>query len=120
MNTILTLKYGNKYTAEDVNRIYHTTQGKYNYVCVTDDITGLHSDIYTIPIGAEIEGHWEKIKLFKLNNLGKILYLDLDIRVQKNLDHLFEMLTRHLLFVILIGRIKISHIIKTPDGLIII
>lgn len=92
MNTILTLKYGNKYTAEDVNRIYHTTQGKYNYVCVTDDITGLHSDIYTIPIGAEIEGHWEKIKLFKLNNLGKILYLDLDIRVQKNLDHLFEML----------------------------
>jgi hypothetical protein len=92
MNTILTLKYGNKYTSADVNRIYDATDGKYNYVCVTDNPTGLYPDIYTIPTDTEIEGHWEKIKLFKLNNLGKILYLDLDIRIQNNLDHLFEML----------------------------
>ena len=92
MNTILTLKYGNKYTSADVNRIYDATGGKYNYVCVTDNPAGLYPDIYTIPTDTEIEGHWEKIKLFKLNNLGKILYLDLDIRIQNDLDHLFEML----------------------------
>ena len=59
---------------------------------MTDNPAGLYPDIYTISTDTEIEGHWEKIKLFKLNNLGKILYLDLDIRIQNNLDHLFEML----------------------------
>lgn len=92
MKTILTLKYGDKYTATDVNRIVECTNNKYNYVCVTDDPSGLHPDIYTIPIDEEIEGHWEKVKLFKLNTFGKILYLDLDVRIQHDVDHLFEML----------------------------
>jgi len=92
MKTILLLKYGDKYSAEDVNRIYHTTQGRYNYVCVTDDASGLHPDIYTLPLDNEIEGHWEKIKLFKLHTYGKILYLDLDVRIQKDIDHLWDYL----------------------------
>ena len=54
MKTILTLKYGDKYTANDVNRMVECTNNKYNYVCVTDDPSGLHSSIYTIPIEDEI------------------------------------------------------------------
>jgi len=91
MKTILTLKYGDKYTADDVNRIYIDTNGKYNYVCVTDNPKGLRSDIYTIPIDGEPEGHWEKIKLFQYH-FGKTLYLDLDVAIQKNIDHLFNCL----------------------------
>lgn len=94
MKTILTLKYGDKYTADDVNRIYLDTNGKYNYVCVTDDPEGLRSDIYTIPIDHEIEGHWEKVKLFQYH-FGKTLYLDLDIVIQKDIDHLFSYLDKH-------------------------
>ena len=90
MKTILTLKYGSKYTAGDVNRIYDATDGKYNYVCVTDDNTELYEDIYTIPIDKEVEGHWEKVKLFNLHTYGKILYLDLDVRIQHDIDHLFD------------------------------
>lgn len=94
MKTILTLKYGNKYTSNDVNRIVECTNNKYNYVCVTDDPIGLHPDIYTFPIDTEHEGHWEKIKLFQYNDLGKILYLDLDIVIQKDIDYLFDYLDK--------------------------
>ena len=45
MKTILTLKYGDKYDASDVNSIYEHTEGKFNYVCVTDDPKDLHPDI---------------------------------------------------------------------------
>jgi len=94
MKTILTLKYGDKYTADDVNRIYLDTNGKYNYVCVTDNPEGLRSDIYTIPIDGEPEGHWEKVKLFQYR-FGKTLYLDLDVAIQKDIGHLFEYLDKH-------------------------
>ena len=94
MKTILTLKYGVKYTAEDVNRIYNDTDGRYNYVCVTDKPEGLHPNIYTIPIDGEPEGHWEKIKLFQYH-FGKTLYLDLDVVIQKDVGHLFEYLDKH-------------------------
>lgn len=94
MKTILTLKYGNKYTADDVNRIYTDTNGKYNYVCVTDNPEGLRSDIYTIPIDGEPEGHWEKVKLFQYH-FGKTLYLDLDVVIQKDIGHLFDCLDKH-------------------------
>lgn len=94
MKTILTLKYGDKYTSDDVNRIYTDTNGKYNYVCVTDNPEGLRSDIYTIPIDGEPEGHWEKVKLFQYH-FGKTLYLDLDVVIQKDIGHLFEYLDKH-------------------------
>lgn len=94
MKTILTLKYGDKYTADDVNRIYLDTNGKYNYVCVTDNPEGLRSDIYTIPIDGEPDGHWEKVKLFQYH-FGQTLYLDLDVVIQKDIGHLFEYLDKH-------------------------
>jgi hypothetical protein len=94
MKTILTLKYGDKYTADDVNRIYVDTNGKYNYVCVTDNPEGLRSDIYTIPIVGETDGHWEKVKLFQYH-FGQTLYLDLDVVIQKDIGHLFEYIDKH-------------------------
>jgi len=93
MNTILTLKYGNKYTSNDVNSIYEKTR-PHNFVCVTDNPEGLDPNIQVIPITWEIEGHWEKVKLMRYNNLGSVLYLDLDIRIQKNVDNFFKMLDK--------------------------
>ena len=90
MKTILTLKYGDKYSADAVNSIYEHTEGKYNYVCVTDDPKDLHPDIGIIYMEHEPNGNMEKIKLFQLKDMGTILYLDLDIRIQKNIDHLFN------------------------------
>tara|TARA_B100000927_G_scaffold260627_1_gene230338 strand:- start:5582 stop:6247 length:666 start_codon:yes stop_codon:yes gene_type:complete len=90
MKTILTLKYGDKYDANDVNSIYEHTEGKYNYVCVTDDPKDLHPDIGILYLEHEPADNMEKLKLFQLNDLGTILYLDLDVRIQKPIDHLFD------------------------------
>jgi hypothetical protein len=63
MKTILTLKYGTKYSAKDVNAIYEHTEGKFNYICVTDDPKDLHPDIGIIYMEHEPAGNMEKLKL---------------------------------------------------------
>jgi len=93
--TILTLKYGNKFDAEHVNDIYNQCGENRRFVCVTDNKKGLNPNIEVIPITWEPEGHWEKVKLFKINNLGRILYLDLDVVIQKPIDNLFKMLDKN-------------------------
>ena len=90
MKTILTLKYGDKYSEDDVNAIYEHTEGQYNYVCVTDDAYGLNPAIGVLYLEHEPQGNMEKLKLFQLKDLGTILYLDLDVRLQKPIDHLFD------------------------------
>ena len=90
MKTILTLKYGDKYDADDVNSIYECTKGKYNYVCVTDDPKDLDPNIGILYLEHEPAGNMEKLKLFQLHDLGTILYLDLDVRLQKPIDHIFD------------------------------
>jgi len=95
MKTILTLKYGNKYPANAVNSIYEKTNGKYNYVCVTDNPAGLNKNIKIINMDWEPEGHWEKIKLLRYNDLGSVLYMDLDTIIQKNMDHMWNYLDKH-------------------------
>ena len=92
MKTILMLKYGNKYSAEDVNRIVYETGKKYSYTCVTDDSTNLDPIINIIPLPTDVEGHWYKIWLLGQSGFGDVLYLDLDIRIQNNLDHLWNYL----------------------------
>lgn len=88
MKTLLTLKYGTKYSSQDVNRIYANNFAGQK-VCVTDDSTGLAHDIQIIPLPNNIEGHWLKLWLHSLENLGEILYLDLDVRIQQSIDSLF-------------------------------
>lgn len=92
MKTILMLKYGTKYSADDVNKIVNDTGRKYTYICFTDDPTGLDSIVNAWPLPTEVEGHWYKVWLFSQKNLGDCLYLDLDIRIQNNIDHLWEYL----------------------------
>jgi hypothetical protein len=92
MKTILTLKYGEKYSAADVNRIVNDTGRKYNYACITDDPTDIDPIVKIIQLPEEVEGHWIKIWMYTLEGLGDTLYLDLDVRIQKNIDHLWNYL----------------------------
>ncbi len=90
MKTILTLKYGTKYSSEDVNRIYNSIESGYNHVCITDNPVGLNANIKTIPLPKNLDGHWYKLWMYSLDNLGDIIYLDLDVRIQKNVSELFN------------------------------
>jgi hypothetical protein len=92
MRTIVTIKYGTKYSAADVNKIVEDTGRKYTYVCFTDDPTDLDPIVLACPLPSDIEGHWYKVWLFSQKGFGDILYLDLDVRIQKNIDHLWNYL----------------------------
>jgi len=89
MKTILMLKYGTKYSKKDVDRIIEATGGKYNYACITDD-TDLDPRVKVIPLPEDVDGTFIKIWMYGLEGLGDVLYFDLDIRIQKDIDHLWN------------------------------
>jgi hypothetical protein len=94
---VIVVKWGNKFTSEHVNRLYRMAKRnitlRFNFYCYTEDSTGIYDEINIIPLdeSLDLEKWWWKLTLFKKNNLDKSinLFLDLDIVIQKNIDHLF-------------------------------
>ena len=92
---VLCLKHGTKYSADYVNKLYNMVKRNctldYDFVCLTDDTNGLNSNILTVPLPEFLSGWWCKPYMFsnQLGLDGTILYLDLDVVIAKNIDHLF-------------------------------
>lgn len=100
--TIITLKWGNCYSADYVNKLRravarHLSQ-PHRFVCFTDDATGLDPGIDALPIpdidlppDAAITG-WRKLCLFRpdLPIEGVGLFLDLDLVITGPLDDFFS------------------------------
>ena len=84
---VITVKIGTKYNSKDVNKLYSSIYN--NFYCLTDDPIGLNSNIKIIEPDPGLDGVWNKLSLFKLN-LGKLLYLDLDVIIQKDLTPLYD------------------------------
>jgi hypothetical protein len=99
---IITVKWGDKYSCEDVNKLYDSIinmlqwgehEDSINFYCYTDDIYNLRSNIHVIPLeDYGLDGVWNKLALFKPGILpeGKWLYLDLDVIVQNRLNDLYN------------------------------
>lgn len=97
---IACLKFGDKYDADYVNKLYaqakrHCTLD-FEFVCFTEDAKGLHKgirveDLPQIPLLHGATGWWWKPMFFdkKLPIRGTILYFDLDVIIFRNIDHLF-------------------------------
>jgi hypothetical protein len=86
--SIVTVKWGDKYSAEDVNALYNH---KYPFFCYTDDPKGLHPNIQVIPIEDDLEVWWNKLSMFKRDFggiKGKIIYFDLDVVIQNDIETL--------------------------------
>jgi len=65
---ILCVKWGKKYGADYVNKLYYgvkkNTTKKFIFHCFTDDSTGLHQEINVIPLKESWGGWWGKATLF--------------------------------------------------------
>lgn len=97
--TVVCLKWGDKYPAEYVNRLYRMVNKhlsrEFNFVCITENAEGLYPEITIASLEQEegLTGWWYKLQLFKKNAYGlsgKILFMDLDTVIVSSMDALFE------------------------------
>ena len=104
---VIVVKWGDKFTAEHVNRIYRMAKKNitlpFNFYCYTEDPTDIYDEVNIIPLdeSLDLEKWWWKTTLFKKNDYTGInLYLDLDVVIQDNIDHLFNYATHDKLVLI--------------------
>jgi hypothetical protein len=98
MKNIVCLKWGDMYSAEDVNMLeymikHHTTQ-QFQLYCLTDDPFNINRsiEIISFPKDNDLEGHWNKMYLFNkdIMHLDDFTYMDLDIVIQNNIDDILN------------------------------
>jgi len=98
INHVICVKWGNKYIPKYANTLKnmvnrHTTV-PYQFHCLTDDPSGLDSDINVIKLPKDpwIKTWWSKLWMFSpdLPLKGNILFFDLDVVIFKNIDDLFN------------------------------
>ena len=105
---IILVKWGDKFSSEHVNRIYRMAKKNltlpFSLYCHTDDATGIYDSINIIKLDESLplEKWWWKLTLFKKNKLpeGINLFLDLDVVIQNNIDHLFSIAEKNKLVII--------------------
>jgi hypothetical protein len=91
---ILCVKWGTKFSADYVNRLYNMVQRNltlpHDFYCLTEDSTGLQDGIKVIPFTqSDLEYCWNKLILFDdLPITGTALYFDLDVVITGNIDEL--------------------------------
>lgn len=95
MISIYTVKWGQRYGPEYVNRVFeqckeHITT-PFEFYCLTEFPYELHPDINVIPFpeGNYYEKWWNKLFLFDkrvVKQQGEKLFFDLDVNIQKNID----------------------------------
>ena len=95
---VVCLKWGTKYPAEYVNRLYRMVSAHltipFRFVCLTDSSEGITPGIETRPLEIDpaIKGWWYKLQLFRpqLHDLqGQVLFLDLDVVIVGSINELF-------------------------------
>jgi hypothetical protein len=94
---VICVKWGDKFSPEHVNRLYRMAKKNislpFNFYCWTEDATGLYDEINIVPLDEtlDLKAWWWKLTLFKENELNGVnLFLDLDVVIQNNIDHLFD------------------------------
>ena len=92
---VICLKWGDKYSAEYVNKLFNSvkrnTSVPFSFTCFTEDHSGIDSDIRIEPLPhSTIQSWWNKLYLFSdampFNYGDRILFIDLDTVITGNID----------------------------------
>lgn len=95
MLTVACVKWGVEYGRQYVNTLYDSVSRNLpagfpgRFLCFTDDPTGLHEDIQTLPLPEGYVSWWNKLYLFSQSAFEpgeRVLYFDLDTVVCGPLD----------------------------------
>ncbi len=99
MLAIVCVKVGDKFSAEDVNRLYrmvkyHRPTRDYKFICYTDNSEGIDKDVITKEPPSDYKSWWSKLGLFKstcdYHGCTDILYFDLDVVIVAGIDNLLR------------------------------
>jgi hypothetical protein len=99
MINIVCLKWGSKYSADYVNKLYSSvkrnTTKKITFHCFTENKEDLNQNIIVHPLPySNLESWWNKLYLFSKEisiPMGeKIFYIDLDTLITDNIDDLLD------------------------------
>ena len=94
MINVICLKWGDKYDASMVNRLYKMVKRNssinFRFHCVTEDPSGVSEEIniISLPEAYGLEKWWWKLWILsdELPVHGKCIFLDLDMVIQNNID----------------------------------
>lgn len=95
---VVCLKWGTKYPADYVNRLYSMVSRQchqpFQFHCMTENGQGIRSEVNTLPLTEMgLQGWWYKLALFKEDFYGlqgQVLFLDLDVVISGALDELID------------------------------
>jgi hypothetical protein len=95
---VVCLKWGNKYDAGYVNKLYagvkRNSTVDFKFWCFTDDATELNQNIEITPLphGNRLNSWWNKLYLFSrdlpMSRNSTVVYIDLDTLIVDNIDHI--------------------------------
>jgi len=101
--TVVCMKWGIRYPADFVNRLYSMIQRNTNrptrLICFTEDPTDIHPDVEIAPLpdinipDRVTRSPWRKLSLWQRDLVGlkgDVLFLDLDMVVTGNIDDFFD------------------------------
>lgn len=92
MYNVICVKFGTKYSADFVNKLYNdlkrVTASEFKFFCYTDDPESIDQDINIIlPLGKPtLKKVWNKLRLFDpaMPLEGKTYFFDLDVKILKD------------------------------------
>lgn len=92
---ILCVKWGDKYSAEYVNKLYSMVKRNllrdFDFYCYTEDPSEIREEVKVIPIESDLEKWWLKMDLLgKFNDHGTNILFDLDIVIINPLTKLLQ------------------------------
>ncbi|MBD3750773.1 MAG: hypothetical protein IE931_14925 [Sphingobacteriales bacterium] len=95
---VICLKWGSKYPAEDVNKLYSMVKRNlsipFDFYCITENSDELLEGIKILPLYDEsLTGWWHKLSIYRKDFYGlngTALFLDLDVVITDRLNALFE------------------------------
>lgn len=90
---VVCVKWGHKYKAEDVTRLKAMVERNlslpHEFYCYTEDSRGVDAQVIPIPHHSDLVAWWNKLALFQYGFggfSGRLLYFDIDIVIQNNID----------------------------------
>lgn len=121
---IISVKWGDKYSADYVNQLYRMVRGNttydFDFWCYTDDPTGIYPEIKVMPMPDDgLEEWWPKLRMFEQGRFqGECCFFDLDIVIHNSIDDILDLMNEHPTFILATWKGDINKHTTYEEGML--